>query len=195
MRPGMTCAAVLLLSAILSSAVAEEPGWQTLLDATKLADWNRVTETNWRVEDGVVMADKRIDKDAAYLVGRQSYKDFLLQVEVWVSDDANSGILFRCANPAKPGDSTCYEVNLYDQRSDASYGTGAIVRFAEVDPMPKAGNKWSLVEISAKGRDLVVTLNGQVTAKVRSGFFLEGPIALQYGRGTVKFKSVRIKPL
>jgi hypothetical protein len=36
------------------------------------------------------------------------------------------------------------------------YGTGAIVYHAEVNPMPKAGGKWSTMEIAAKGRDLSI---------------------------------------
>jgi hypothetical protein len=42
-------------------------------------------------------------------------------------------------------------VNIYDQRPDPSYGTGAIVNFAKVEPMPKAGGKWNTYEITAKG--------------------------------------------
>ena len=61
----------------------------------------------------------------------------------------------------EPGDRTCYEVNIFDQRPDPTYGTGAIVNFVEVDPMPKAGGKWNTFEITAKGRHLVVVLNGQ----------------------------------
>jgi hypothetical protein len=36
-------------------------------------------------------------------------------------------------------DRSCYEVNIFDQRKDPTYGTGGIVHFVEVNPMPKAG--------------------------------------------------------
>jgi hypothetical protein len=45
-------------------------------------------------------------------------------------------------------------------RPDPSYGTGAIVYHAEVNPMPKAGGKWSTMEITAKGRDLSIMFDG-----------------------------------
>ena len=76
----------------------------------------------------------------------------MIHVEFWASDDANSGIFIRCQNPKQIGDRSCYEVNIFDQRPDPTYGTGGIVHFAEVNPMPKAGGKWNTFEITAKGR-------------------------------------------
>jgi hypothetical protein len=61
--------------------------------------------------------------------------------------------------------------------------------------MPKAGGKWSTMEITAKGRDLSVMFDGKKTASVRSGVHTEGPLALQFGEGVVKFRKVAIKLL
>ena len=61
----------------------------------------------------------------------------------------------------------CYEVNIFDKRPDPTYGTGAIVDVAKVDPMPKAGGKWNTYEITAKGSQLVVVLNGHKTVDVQ----------------------------
>jgi Domain of Unknown Function (DUF1080) len=61
--------------------------------------------------------------------------------------------------------------------------------------MPKAGGKWSTMEITAKGRDLSIMFDGKQTASVRSGLHAEGPFALQFGEGVVKFRKVAIKPL
>jgi hypothetical protein len=61
--------------------------------------------------------------------------------------------------------------------------------------MPKAGGKWSTMEITAKGRDLSIMFDGKKTASVRSGAHTEGPAALQFGEGVVKFRKVAIKPL
>ena len=77
--------------------------------------------------------------------------------------------------PKKIGDKSCYEVNIFDQRKDPTYGTGAIVDFAEVNPMPKAGGKWNTFEITAKGRQITVVLNGQKTVELHNGLFEDGP--------------------
>jgi hypothetical protein len=172
------------------------PGWVSLFDGKTISgEWNRVGETNWRVEDGAIVADKRTSKGAAHLVTKTSYKDFQIYAEFWASNDANSGIFIRCSDPKNPGARTCYEVNIFDQRKDPTYGTGAIVYFAEVSPMPKAGGKWNTFEITAKGRQITVVLNGKKTAELHNGMFDKGPFTLQHGAGVIKFRKVAVKPL
>ena len=170
-------------------------GWVTLLDSKTMGDWNQVGESNWRLEDGAVVADKKTSKDPAYLVSKNSYKDFQVYAEFWASDDANSGIFLRCQNPAVITDESCYEANIFDQRPDPTYGTGAIVKVAAVSPMPKAGGKWNTYEITARGKRLTLVLNGVKTVDVEDGKLASGPFALQWGRGTIKFRKVEITPL
>jgi hypothetical protein len=171
-------------------------GFVMLFDGKNLDHWQGDGKAQFTIQDGAVVATgKKSPKDTAFLLSKEKYKDFQLRAEFWVSEDANSGIFIRCEDPAKPGAKTCYECNIYDTRPDPSYGTGAIVYHAEVNPMPKAGGKWNTMEITAKGRDLTVSVNGQKTAQVRNGLHTEGPIALQFGEGTVKFRKVEIKPL
>jgi hypothetical protein len=135
-------------------------------------------------------------------VSKEAYSNFQLRVEFWVDEDANSGIFLRCTNPDKVGTDSAYEVNIYDKRPDPSYGTGAIVNVAKVEPMPKAGGHWNVYEITAKGSTFTVILNGQKTVDgVEDSKFTSGRIALQYGagvvqdKGVVKFRKVEIKPL
>ncbi|HXE87480.1 MAG TPA: DUF1080 domain-containing protein [Hyphomicrobiaceae bacterium] len=191
---GLTVAVVVAGLAPPSAGQAG-PGWTILVDDKTMGEWNKVGETNWRMEDGALVADKRTSQDPAYLVSKEKYKDFQIYAEFWASDDVNSGIFLRCQDPAKIGDTSCYEVNIFDQRKDPTYGTGAIVKFAEVSPMPKAGGKWNTYEITAKGRLITVLLNGQKTVELHNGFFTDGPIALQHGSGLLKWRKVAIKPL
>ncbi len=170
-------------------------GWKQLFDGKNLGDWDQVGEANWRVEDGAIVADKLTSKGAAHLVSKEKYKDFMIYVEFWSSDDANSGVFLRCQNPKEITDRSCYEANIFDQRKDPTYGTGGIVNFSEVNPMPKAGGKWNTFEITAKGRQITVVFNGQKTADLNNGLFAEGAITLQYGSGVMKFRKVAIKPL
>ena len=174
-----------------------QQGWVTLFDGTSagLANWDRLGGANWRLEDGAVVADKSSTKGASFLVSKNAYKDFELRVEFWSSNDANSGIFMRCKDPKAITDRTCYEANIYDTRPDPSYGTGAIVHRAVVNPMPKAGGKWNVYEITAIGPEVTVALNGAVTVHMRDSELPSGPIALQYGSGVVKFRKVQIKAL
>jgi len=180
-----------------NSASGQSDGWVTLLDSTKMGDWIEVGKANWAMKDGALVADKLTEgKDPAYLVTKNSYKDFQIKAEFWTDEEANSGIFIRCDQSDKIGAKICYEVNIYDKRPDPSYGTGAIVNVAKVDPMPKAAGKWNTYEITAQGSHLVVVLNGQKTVDVQdSTHNAGGPFALQYGSGVVKFRKVQIKPL
>ncbi|HZV20002.1 MAG TPA: DUF1080 domain-containing protein [Hyphomicrobiales bacterium] len=172
-------------------------GWVTLFDGKNLDQWNTIGDANWRLEGGLVVADK----GSGFLVSKGSYGDFQVKAEFWVNDDANSGIFIRCADPQKVDSKTCYEVNVYDKRPEPEYGTGAIVDVAKVVPMPKAGGKWNTYEITAQGDHLVVVLNGVKTVDVRDSKHKNGVLGLQYGQGVVKdagvvkFRKVEIKPL
>ena len=166
-------------------------GWVTLFDGKSLDQFNKIGDANWSLADGVVQADK----GNGFLVSKESYGDFEIKAEFWVDDAANSGIFIRCSDPQKVTAENAYEVNIYDKRPDPSYGTGAIVNVAKIENMPKAGGKWNTYEITAKGPQLTVILNGQKTVDVSDSKHAKGPIALQYGAGVVKFRKVEIKAL
>jgi len=163
--------------------------WVTLFGGSDLSGWTTTGDAKWEVADGAVMADS----GTGFLVTRDVYDDFDLQLEFFVSPDANSGVFIRCANPAQIGAANCYEVNIFDQRPDPSYRTGAIVDVAKPSVMLDTGNRWNNYEISAHGRHLVIKLNGQTTVDVEDDKLAAGPIALQYGAGHVKFRNLRIR--
>ena len=178
-----------------AAAQAAENDWTTLIDGTSgMENFNVVGEANWSATDGTIQATE--GPGAAFLVTKGSYGDFELRVEFWVSDDANSGIYMRCQDATTITDRTCYEANIFDQRPDLTFGTGGIVHIAPVaEPFPKAGGKWNTYEITVDGSHLMVTLNGVKTADVEDTQFARGPIALQWARGTVRFRNVQIRPL
>jgi Domain of Unknown Function (DUF1080) len=194
-RPFTAVAAVLIASAGLwqtNQASSQGTGWITLFDGQHLDQWDQIGDANWMLIDGEVQAFR----GNGYLVSKTSYTDFEIKAEFWVDTKANSGIFIRCSDPAKVTAENCYEVNIFDERPDPTYGTGAIVNVAKVVPMPKAADKWNTYEIVAKGPKFTVTLNGQRTVDgVEDAKLPSGRIALQYGAGVVKFRSVQIKPM
>ena len=196
--PAAALFAFVLAVAGCSMMPGGDSGWTTLIDGTakSLENFNRIGDANWRVEDGAVVADKG---KGGYLVSKNSYKDFQIRAEFWADTTTNSGIFIRAADPNKIGAENAYEVNIYDQRPDPSYGTGGIVNVAKVDTMPKAGGKWNTYLITAKGSQLTVVLNGQQTVDSK---LAQGPFALQFGNGpkdvpggAIKWRKVEIKPL
>jgi hypothetical protein len=185
------------LSAVLATSIlqAAEDGWVTLIDGTDgMENFNIVGDANWTAKDNAIQATA--GSGASWLVTKQSYGNFSLRVEFWASDDANSGIYMRCQDAAQITDRTCYEANVFDQRPDASFGTGAIVHIAPVDePRPTAGRKWNVYVITLDGNHLVVELNNETTVDVRDDLLASGPIGLQWARGALRFRKVEIKEL
>lgn len=191
----------LLVVAVIVAGCAHLPlsgGWITLIDGeTGFENWKRVGGANWRAEDGAIVADMSTTKGSSFLVTQNSYKDFEIRAEFWAESKTNSGIFIRCSDPIQITAANSYEVNIWDTRPDPSYGTAAIVDFAKV-PVPivyKAGGKWNTFEIKAKGPELTVVFNGVVTVNIRDSKFTEGPFALQFAGGPIKWRKVQVMPL
>ena len=185
------------VSTVLATSLiqAADNDWVTLIDGTQgMENFNIVGDANWSAEHNAIQATQ--GSGASWLVSKNSYSDFSLRVEFWASNDANSGIYMRCEDANQITDRTCYEANVFDQRGDPSFGTGAIVHISPVDePRPTAGNSWNVFVITLDGDHLVVELNGKRTVDVRDNLLASGPIALQWGRGALRFRKVAIKEL
>ena len=180
-----------LLSVVPVQEVSAQGGWTTLFDGSNLNNFNPIGDANWEIADGAVGADS----GSGFLVTKESYADFELTLEFWVDEPANSGIFVRCADAMSVTDRNSYEVNIYDTRADQTYRTGGIVHIAAPNSVIMTGGKWNSYEIKAEGSRLMVTLNGEEMVDVRDTQFADGPIALQYGLGIVKFRNVRVRGL
>jgi hypothetical protein len=176
-------------------------GWETLIDGTAgLDNFNRIGDANWRADGGAIVADKG---KGGFLVTKKSYKDFQIRAEFWAEDTTNSGIFIRVTgDTSKVGSVNSYEVNIFDQRPEPAYGTGAIVNVAKVDSMPKAAGHWNVYEITAKGSEMTIVLNGKQTAVGHDAKFVQGPFALQYALGAkdipggaIKWRKVQVREL
>ena len=163
--------------------------FKTILDGTSLKGWDVVGNANWSVADGAVQASM----GTGFLVTPQCYTDFQITADFWVTDDANSGIFIRCDDPKTINAMNAYEVNIFDKRPDQTYRTGAIVDVAKPLNIVNTGGKWNTIDVTARGPRMTVLINGQKMVDVQDNKHARGPIALQYGAGTVKFKNVRLK--
>src|SRR2546423_14368528 len=72
-------------------------GWTTLVDGQKgLENFDKLGNSDWRAEDGAIVADRNPDKTPSYLVTCTSYSNYVVRAEFWASHDANIGIFNRC---------------------------------------------------------------------------------------------------
>ena len=173
-----------------ASTDADE-GWVTLFDGSGLDGWNMVGDATWEIVNDYVEGSG----EAGFLVTEVDYDNFELQLEFFVNVEANSGVFVRCQDPGQIAADNCYEVNIFDTRPDQTYRSGGIVNFAAPATIINTGGRWNAYEIVADGSRLQVTLNGSQTVDVEDETYTTGPIALQYGSGTVMFRNVRVREL
>jgi hypothetical protein len=193
----LLCAPPLLTGAGRAAESAPDSNWITLLDGSApatLDNWSRIGVDNWRIEEGAVVADKRIVNDDNFLISGKSYGNFQLRVEFWVDAAAKSGILFRGLDPYRIHPRNSYDLNICDSCREG-YGTGSIINFAAVNPPVHAAGKWNLLEITADGKHITVVLDGAKTVDMIDSAFPAGLLALEYGGGTVKWRKIQIRPL
>ena len=173
------------------AVTVDEEGWQALLNGSDLSGWKVVGDANWRVEGRAARADR--STAASFLVSEDSFGDFDLELEFWVDPQANSGVFLRCQDAGTITEKSCYEANIFDTRPDQTYRTGGIVNVAEPAEFVYTGGQWNRLQITADGPRLRVTINGRAMVDARDSRLARGPIALQYGAGTVMFRNVRIR--
>ena len=176
---------------VSETALLAQGGWTPLFNGKNLDNWDRTGNANWRVVDGVIEADM----PRGFLLTRESYDDFELRAEIWATPESNGGVLFRITNPKDPGIENGYELNINDKRADQSGRTGAIVNVAKPLVQVDSGNRWTTIEITAKGSHLTARLNGVVTADVDDAKYPRGPVSLQAAGGIVRYRNVQIRRL
>ena len=180
------------VAALLSACSSMNGGGWMELDES-MSGWHTVGDANWHWEGNELVAD--MASGISHLVTDDSYADFQLQAEFWNHEGANSGIFMRIQDPDAIADTTAYEANIYDNRPDQSGRTGGIPNFMPPMAVLDTWDQWNTYDITMEGDHVVVLLNGVKTIDTTDSNFSSGPISLQYGAGTIKFRNVRIRRL
>ena len=121
------------------------PQWQSLFDGHSLDGWDVVEgDSTVLVDDGAIIAVHQ-DADAmTYLVTEQTYSDFILELDVKIIGDLNSGILLR------------------GQRDPAVHAGRAHGYQMEIDQSPR---QWTGGIYEEAGRGWLYSLEGKETAR------------------------------
>ena len=183
---------LLVTLALTTSQVTLAQEWTTLFDGSNADSFNTLGEAQWNIIDDYVEAD---GFKGSYLVSKETYGDFELELEFWPSMDANSGVYIRNSSGEKIGADFGYEINIYDTNENPDNRTGAIIRFSPPMAEVIAGGKWNKFEIRAEGSHIVVHLNGILVADLDDDTHASGPIALQNNGGLIRFRNIRIRSL
>jgi len=210
-------AALFSLAGTTSSAIAaghpDTTGWKDLI----APDFSNVVEPgHWAMEDGVLVA-----KDHDTLWTKESYGNFVLDLEFKVAKESNSGVFLRSGDIKKV--LAALEIQVHDSADGSKYGmVGALY-----DSKPPAKNmakpvgEWnhftitcrdSVISLVFNGEEvLVADLNDWPEAKKNpdgtpnkfpvalKDFARKGPIGFQGLHGKAQapvwYRNVKIKPL
>jgi hypothetical protein len=141
--------------------------------------------SHWEVVQGLLSP---CGDPPGYLTSKESYKDFVLQVDFKTGEDTNSGVFIR-----SPEGNGGYEVQIWKSQPQG-YNTGSIVGTGKTDQEYKfLSDRWNHYQITAEGDHLVVVLNGTTTLDVHDSKFPDGRIRLQYQKFPIEFKNIKLK--
>ena len=168
-------------------------GWIKLFDGETFFGWKPNSKLNWRIEDGVIVAD---EGDPGLLVTTTKFADYELRCDYRLEEEGNSGIFLRTVFSPKNPAEDCYELNMCD--SHESFPTGSLVARKKGKPGIKADGKWNTYHVTVKGLTINAKLNGETvlnyTDKPETAQKI-GFIGLQYNGGKIEFRNVFLKPL
>ncbi len=167
-----------------------QAGWISLFDGYSLFGWQAARATDWRVEDGAIVARSG---EKGLLCTRLPFADFELHVEFRADEHTNSGIFLR--TPITPTDPRrdCYELNIAP--SNNPFPTGSLVGRRKV-AQDTAGGGWRTFDVVCDKDTISIRLDGRMVLEYSDPNPLtSGLIGLQYNEGSIAFRNIRIRPL
>ena len=193
----------LVITIGLSSCVGSRfREWQPLFDGKTLNGWHALPGGNWEVENGIIMGtSEQSDTLHGLLVTDSIYKDFELRIK-FRAEKGNSGLYFRVKEVGGLYGVEGLQAEIHPSEGVGGlYETGGRGWVVEPDSTDvKKWNKpgeWNSMTVSAKGKSVVVHVNGYKTAEIHNDpGRMEGHIALQLHGGQdmlVSFKDIEIK--
>lgn len=168
-------------------------GWLRLFDGHTLFGWKPNSETNWRVDNGVVKAD---GEAKGLLVTTTRWANYELRCDFKLAAGGNSGVFLRTPFTPKNPTTDCYELNICD--SHPEFKSASLVGRAQPTETVTADGDWHTFFVTVDGPKVTVQFDGKPVLSyedtgekaLSSGF-----IGLQMNGGAVEFRNVFLRPL
>ncbi len=195
--------------AVLFAAGCQSPGTLKVFNGTDLDGWVIESGGDFSVKDGFLV----VNRGTGWLRSAQEFGDFTLEMEFrFLEEKANSGIFIRTKstskNDANGWPDKGYQIQCMDiitgERPLATmipYGADGFVdgdATSDLEALARAyrpTEEWNLYEITCKGEDLTVKLNGEVITTSSKIKQLRGHVGIQAEHGLLEFRRIEIKLL
>lgn len=203
-------------SAGKSSTVGESPSvpgeWASLFNGASLDGWTVSGDKRSFSIDGSAI---KLSGNPGYLyysgdvAGGVQFRDFDFQAEVQTSRGATGGVFFHTLNTGSGFPERGYEVKINNTVGGDSEKTGSLSEVKKLEQSPVADNQWFKLEISVRGMEVVVRINGKEVlthiepenfrppSEISGRFIREGSFALRCNftpEGSVMFRNIVVRP-
>lgn len=199
-----TCAPGALLCLVLATslAAAGDDDFRPLLNGRDLSGWKAEGGGKWTVSDGVLTGTNvATEPRHGHLFLTEEVGDFTIRLK-FKSVRGNSGLYFRTEKTEGDVGIKGFQAEI-DAANDIgglyeTHGRAWVVKpdAALVKTFFKPG-EWNDMTVTAKGRDVTVTVNGVTTAELKNDRGrTKGLVALQIHGGQdveVRFKDIEIR--
>lgn len=200
-------------SQLFAEGHPDTTGWKDLI----APDFSNVAETgHWECTDGIFVA-----KDHDTLWTKDSYGNFILDLEFKVAKESNSGVFFRSSDTKNA--LKAFEIQVHESADGTKYGmVGALYDCKPpTKDMSKPVGEWNHYTITCKDNLITLVFNGEEVLKADlndwpekgknpdgtpnkfpialKDFARKGPIGFQGLHGKAQapvwYRNVKIKPL
>jgi hypothetical protein len=202
---------LVMTQAFFTSLNAQE-NWEMLFNGKNLKGWKQLNgSAKYVVKEGMIIGTTVVGSPNSFLCTQKNYGDFILEYDVWVDPNLNSGVQIRSHSykEYQNGRVHGYQIEIDPSARGWSAGIYDEARRAWLYPLTdnvpaqKAfrQNEWNHYRVEAIGTSLRTWINGVPAANLIDDMDSSGFIALQvHGVGNdqtkagiqVKWKNLRI---
>jgi hypothetical protein len=218
------CLAGLALGCGLAAPADDKDGWTSLFNGKDFTGWTLVIRQKegvkadakevWSVQDGYIRC-AGAGKPNGYIATDKPYGDYVLKVKWRFPKDSkggNSGVLLHVQEKDEVWP-TSVEAQMYSGRAGDFWLIYPPTVKLDVDParqdpkqarhyfriqkeeIEKPFGEWNEYEITCRGGDITLVVNGKKANEGKNGNLTNGRIALQSEGAEVHFKDIVIKSL
>lgn len=189
-----------------------EAGWVELFNGKDLSGWKQLNGTaSYRVENGAIVGTTVTDSPNSFLATDKTYDDFILEFEVMLNNDINSGVQFRSLSDPAVMEGRVHGYQFELDPSDRKWSGGIYDEARRgwlyplsLNPAAQSAFKkgeWNKARIEAIGNRITTWVNGVPVASVVDDMTPEGIIALQVhaigkpedAGKEIRWRNIRIK--
>ncbi len=195
-----------------SCATQQDDGWTSLFNGKDLTGWKQLNgEAKFEAIDGEIVGTTVVNTPNSFLCTEDEFSDFVLELEMFLVDDFNSGMQFRSESRPDYMNGRVHGYQCEVDPSDRAWSAGIYDEARRgwlypVDLNPDAKpayrhGEWNHYRIECIGTSIKTWLNGIPVAHLIDNMTPKGFIALQVhsirdeslANRQIKWRNIRIK--